>query len=45
MGTMSYYFDVHGETIWNPSLRVGKLYLGIAECVAVLVGSERPVSK
>ncbi|MFJ3790974.1 DUF6086 family protein [Kitasatospora sp. NPDC090091] len=37
---MSYYFEVSGETAWNPSLRIGKWYLSFAETAAELI--QRP---
>ncbi|KOG66388.1 hypothetical protein ADK76_02840 [Streptomyces griseoflavus] len=37
---MSYYFEVSGETVWDPSLRIGKWYLSFAEAAAELV--QRP---
>jgi hypothetical protein len=37
---MSYYFEVSGGTVWDPSLRIGKWYLSFAESAAELV--QRP---
>lgn len=37
---MSYYFEVAGETVWDPSLRIGNWYLSFAESAAELV--QRP---
>ncbi|MEU3430488.1 DUF6086 family protein [Streptomyces gardneri] len=37
---MSYYFEVAGETVWDPSLRIGKWYLSFAETAGKLV--QRP---
>ncbi|MGV9993956.1 DUF6086 family protein [Streptomyces sp. NPDC003374] len=37
---MSYYFEVAGETVWDPSLRIGKWYLSFAKSAAELV--QRP---
>jgi hypothetical protein len=37
---MSYYFEVLGETVWDPSLRIGKWYLSFATAAAELV--QRP---
>ena len=31
---MSYIFDVGEDTIWSPSLRVGRLYVALADCMA-----------
>jgi hypothetical protein len=31
---MSYTFEVGDETVWDPALRVGKLFLGQAQAVA-----------
>lgn len=31
---MSYPFTVDGETVWDPALRVGRLYVAICEGVA-----------
>ncbi|CND72966.1 Uncharacterised protein [Mycobacterium tuberculosis] len=31
---MSYIFDIDDETVWSPSLRVGKLYVNLAEAIA-----------
>ncbi|WP_436492234.1 DUF6086 family protein [Actinokineospora sp. HUAS TT18] len=35
---MSYYFEVGGETVWNPALRIGKVYVTHAEGVAAQMG-------
>lgn len=37
---MSYYFEVFGETVWDPSLRIGRWYLSFAAAAAELV--QRP---
>jgi hypothetical protein len=37
---MSYYFEVSGETVWDPSLRIGEWYLAFAATAAGLV--QRP---
>jgi len=37
---MSYYFEVAGETVWDPALRIGMWYLSFAESAANLV--QRP---
>ncbi|WP_439378093.1 DUF6086 family protein [Amycolatopsis lexingtonensis] len=31
---MSYVFDVDGEVVWSPSLRIGKLFVSTAETLA-----------
>ncbi|WP_149261559.1 DUF6086 family protein [Actinomadura sp. K4S16] len=31
---MGYIFDVDDETVWSPSLRVGQLYVNLAEAIA-----------
>lgn len=31
---MSYIFQIEGETVWNPGLRVGQLYVAVLEAVA-----------
>ncbi|MEO3824717.1 DUF6086 family protein [Actinomadura sp. B10D3] len=31
---MSYIFDIDDETVWSPALRVGKLYVNLAEALA-----------
>ncbi|WP_406628860.1 DUF6086 family protein [Amycolatopsis sp. WGS_07] len=31
---MSYVFDAGGETVWSPSLRMGKLFVSMAETLA-----------
>ncbi|MFJ6934840.1 DUF6086 family protein [Streptomyces sp. NPDC101132] len=35
---MSYYFESAGDTLWNPSLRIGKLYVSMAEAVGEMLG-------
>jgi hypothetical protein len=35
---MSYIFDIGDETIWSPSLRTGRLYVGLTNCIADLDG-------
>jgi hypothetical protein len=35
---MSYIFDIGDETIWSPSLRTGRLYIGLTNCIADLEG-------
>lgn len=35
---MSYVFDVGDETIWSPSLRTGRLFVGLTDCLAELEG-------
>jgi hypothetical protein len=35
---VSYVFDVGDETIWSPSLRTGRLYVGLTDCLAELEG-------
>ncbi|PXX66618.1 hypothetical protein DFR70_103367 [Nocardia tenerifensis] len=35
---MSYVFDVNGETVWSPSLRVGDLYVRMAREVGSVLG-------
>ena len=35
---MSYPFTVDGETVWDPALRVGLLYVGITEAVSEVLG-------
>ncbi|MDN3351355.1 DUF6086 family protein [Actinomadura sp. DC4] len=35
---MSYIFDIGDETIWSPSLRTGRLYVGLTTCIADLEG-------
>ncbi|MBB1160167.1 MULTISPECIES: DUF6086 family protein [Amycolatopsis] len=32
---MSYIFDVGDETVWSPALRVGRLFVSMAETLAV----------
>lgn len=34
---MSYYFEVSGETVWDPALRIAKWYLALAESTAGLM--------
>jgi len=34
---VSYYFEADGNTLWDPSLRMGKWYLSFAESAADLV--------
>ncbi|MEU4838719.1 DUF6086 family protein [Nocardia testacea] len=34
---MSYIFDIDDVTVWSPSLRVGKLYVSMAQDVAVVL--------
>ncbi|WP_075022676.1 DUF6086 family protein [Actinomadura madurae] len=31
---MSYIFDIDDETVWSPALRVGRLYVNLAEAIA-----------
>ncbi|WP_290056216.1 DUF6086 family protein [Amycolatopsis solani] len=31
---MSYVFDVDGEVVWSPALRIGKLFVSTAETLA-----------
>ena len=31
---MSYIFDVGEDTVWSPSLRIGRLYVALTNCVA-----------
>lgn len=31
---MSYYFEKAGDTLWNPSLQVGKLFVALADAAA-----------
>ncbi|MGI5207881.1 DUF6086 family protein [Spirillospora sp. CA-108201] len=31
---MGYIFDIDDETVWSPSLRVGQLYVNLAEAAA-----------
>jgi Family of unknown function (DUF6086) len=35
---VSYIFDVGDETVWSPSLRTGRLYVGLTSCLADLTG-------
>jgi hypothetical protein len=35
---VSYIFDIDDETVWSPSLRVGQLYVNLAEAVARTLG-------
>lgn len=35
---MSYIFDVGEDTVWSPSLRVGRLYVTLASCIVGEVG-------
>lgn len=35
---MSYIFDMGDETVWSPSLRTGRLYVGLTNCIADLQG-------
>ncbi|QBS42928.1 DUF6086 family protein [Nocardia sp. CS682] len=35
---MSYVFDIDGETVWSPSLRVGDLYVRMLEDVGIVLG-------
>lgn len=35
---MSYVFEVDDTTVWSPGLRVGALYVGLAECLATWAG-------
>jgi hypothetical protein len=34
--TMSYYFEIDGKTVWNPSLRVGLHYLASIQSLSKL---------
>lgn len=34
---MSYYFEVSGETVWDPALRIAKWYIALAESTAELM--------
>jgi hypothetical protein len=31
---VSYIFDVGDKTVWSPSLRTGRLYVGLTRCIA-----------
>ena len=35
---MSYVFEVDDTTVWSPGLRVGALYVSMAECLATWAG-------
>ncbi|NYI07237.1 DUF6086 family protein [Allostreptomyces psammosilenae] len=35
---MSYVFDVNDQTVWSPSLRLGRLYVSLTECIGQLMG-------
>jgi hypothetical protein len=35
---VSYIFDVGDKTIWSPSLRTGRLYVGLSNCLAEIEG-------
>jgi hypothetical protein len=35
---VSYIFDVGDETVWSPSLRTGRLYVGLTRCLADITG-------
>jgi hypothetical protein len=42
---MSYVFEIDDTTVWSPSLRIGELYVGLAECLAGLVQCDSGLSK
>ncbi|KUJ66985.1 hypothetical protein ACZ90_31705 [Streptomyces albus subsp. albus] len=33
---MSYIFDIDDETVWSPSLRVGRMFVELARCTSAL---------
>jgi hypothetical protein len=35
---MSYIFDVGDSTVWSPALRIGSLFVAMAECLAGWAG-------
>jgi hypothetical protein len=35
---VSYIFDVGDETVWSPSLRTGRLYVGLTRCLSEVTG-------
>lgn len=35
---MSYYFTVSGKDVWDPALRIGHLFVSLAEGAAVVLG-------
>lgn len=41
---MSYIFDVAGETVWSPSLRLGRLFIDMVGAFSRLVGHESGLS-
>ncbi|HEY3471337.1 MAG TPA: DUF6086 family protein [Amycolatopsis sp.] len=37
---MSYVFDVDGEVVWSPALRIGKLFMDMAGTLAADAGTD-----
>ncbi|SCF30063.1 DUF6086 family protein [Micromonospora chokoriensis] len=35
---MSYYFTVSGDDVWDPALRIGHLFVSLADGAAVVLG-------
>lgn len=42
---MSYVFEANDTTLWSPGLRVGALFVHLAECLADLEGKDTGLSK
>jgi hypothetical protein len=36
---MSYVFEIDGETVWSPALRVGEIYVGFVRVLEETLGS------